>query len=57
MMTEEEIDKGMLAADAALNLAGHQVTDPALRQLVRDNLAGKITHEEFIAQVVEQTRR
>lgn len=35
-------------ADAALAVAGHEITDPALRELTRQVAAGEITAEDAI---------
>jgi hypothetical protein len=49
-VTSAEVDRQMGFADAALALAGHEVTDPALRELSRRAARGEITTDEAIAQ-------
>lgn len=43
----------MSFADGALGAAGHEVTDPELRELLRQVAAGTLTAEEAIARGVE----
>lgn len=40
----------ILYADAALALAGHEVTDPALRALGEARIRGDVTGDEFRAE-------
>lgn len=49
---EAEIDRRMSFADAALGAAGHQVTDPILRELTQQSIRGELTAEEAIARGV-----
>lgn len=46
---ETEVERRMSFADAALGAAGHEVTDPALRELRRRSIRGDITTDETIA--------
>jgi hypothetical protein len=45
-VSEAEIQRRMDFADAASNLAGHQVTDPVLREITRQVAAETLTAEE-----------
>ena len=47
-----EVERRMSFADAALGAAGHEVTDPELRELSRQVAAGRLTAEEAIARGV-----
>jgi hypothetical protein len=46
---EAEIERRMSFADAALGAAGHEVADPALRELRRSSIRGDISPDEAIA--------
>ncbi|MES2093197.1 MAG: hypothetical protein V4531_05220 [Actinomycetota bacterium] len=46
---EAEVERRMSFADAALGAAGHEVTDPALRELRRSAIRGDMTTDEAIA--------
>jgi len=48
-VTEADAGKATSFADAALGVAGHQVTDPILRELMHRSARGEITIEEAIA--------
>ena len=48
-----DVDRAMSFADAALGAAGHEVTDPAVRDLARQVAAGEITGDEAAARVKE----
>lgn len=50
---EAEVQRRMSFADGALGAAGHEVTDPELRELLRQVAAGALTAEEAIARGVE----
>lgn len=52
-VSEAEIARRMSFADGALGAAGHEVTDPELRALLREVAAGTISAEEAIARGVE----
>ena len=49
---EAEVERRMSFADAALGAAGHEVTDPTLRELNRQVAAGTLSAEEAIARGV-----
>jgi hypothetical protein len=51
-VSEAEIERRMSFADAALGAAGHEVEDPALRELSRQVAAGTLTAGEAIARGV-----
>lgn len=44
-----EVERRIRFADAVLGAAGHEVTDPALRELSRQVASGELTAEEAIA--------
>ena len=44
-----EVERRMSFADGALGAAGHEVTDPTLRELSRGVARGEISAEEAIA--------
>lgn len=46
---EAEVERRMSFADAALGAAGHEVTDPELRELRRRAIRGDLTTDEAIA--------
>jgi hypothetical protein len=46
---EAEVERRMSFADAALGAAGHEVTDPELRELRRRAIRGDMTTDEAIA--------
>lgn len=46
---EAEVRRRLEFADGALGAAGHAVTDPALRVLLTDVAAGKLSAEQAIA--------
>lgn len=48
-MDDAEVERRMTFADGALGAAGHEVTDPVLRDLSRRVIRGEITAEEAIA--------
>ncbi|QZY53340.1 antitoxin VbhA family protein [Leucobacter tenebrionis] len=45
-MTEAEVEARLAAADGVLGAAGHAVTDPVTREIVRRKIRGEITGEE-----------
>ena len=45
-LTEEEVEARLAAADGVLGAAGHRVTDPVVRDIVRRNIRGEISDEE-----------
>lgn len=45
-LTPEEVEERLAQADGALGAAGHHVDDPDARQIVRDQIAGRITTDE-----------
>ncbi|TFC01466.1 hypothetical protein E3O42_10125 [Cryobacterium adonitolivorans] len=47
-----EVERRMSFSDAALGAAGHEVTDPELRELRRRAIRGDITAEAAIAAAV-----
>lgn len=47
--TEAEVQAALLYADAALALAGHEVTDPVLRGLMDRVARNEITGDEAVA--------
>lgn len=49
-----DVDRAMSFADAALGAAGHEVTDPIVRDLARRVAAGEVTGDEAAARVKEQ---
>ena len=48
IVTEADVERAEVFADAAQGLAGHQVTDPVLRGLARSAARGDISAEEAI---------
>lgn len=44
--SEEEVERRLAAADGVLGAAGHEVTDPEIREIVRRNIRGEITSDE-----------
>jgi len=46
---EAEIERRLSFADAALGAAGHEVTDPELRELRRRAIRGDMTTDDAIA--------
>lgn len=51
-LSEAEIDRRMAMADGVLGAAGHEVTDPASRDIIRRKIAGEITPEEAERQLL-----
>lgn len=51
-ISEAEIARRIAFADAALGAAGHEVTDPVLRDLTRQVAAGTISADEAIARSI-----
>lgn len=47
-VTQEEVARRIAFADAALAVAGHQVTDPKLRELTRRVAAEELTGDEAV---------
>ena len=45
-LTEEEVEARLAAADGVLGAAGHKVTDPVVREIVRQSIRGEISDEE-----------
>ena len=45
------VDEHLMFADAALALAGHEVTDPALRAIVESAARDELTGDEAIAAI------
>lgn len=45
-LTEEEVEARLAAADGVLGAAGHRVTDPVAREIVRRKIRGEISGEE-----------
>lgn len=52
VVDEAEVERRMSFADAALGAAGHEVADPALRDLSRQVAVGTLTADEAIARGV-----
>lgn len=52
-LTEAEIDDIMAKADGVIGAAGHVVSDPRARQIIRLSLANKITDEEADRLLIE----
>lgn len=48
-VSEAEVERRMSFADGALGAAGHEVTDPELRELRRRAIRGEMTTDEAIA--------
>ena len=48
-VAESEVERRMSFADAALGAAGHEVTDPVLRELRRRAIRGDMTTDEAIS--------
>lgn len=46
--TQVEVDERLAFADAALALAGHQVTDPVLRALMERVARGEMTGDDAV---------
>ncbi|MGL5929314.1 MAG: hypothetical protein ACRCY8_10280 [Dermatophilaceae bacterium] len=49
--TQEEIDDRLAFADAALALAGHEITDPVLRDIVEQAARHELTGDEARAAI------
>ncbi len=54
--TDDEIQRAITRADAALGAAGHQVTDEDARELGRQIAAGTVTGDEAAARIIEKLR-
>jgi hypothetical protein len=52
--TPEDVQKTIAFVDGALGAAGHQVTDPETRELLRRQAAGEITGDEARALLRKQ---
>lgn len=46
-----DVDERLAFADAALALAGHEVTDPALRAIVESAVRHELTGDEAVAAI------
>lgn len=44
--SEEEVERRLAAADGVLGAAGHEVTDPEIREIVRRKIRGEIAGDE-----------
>lgn len=51
-LTEQEIDDAMAKADGVIGAAGHIVSDPRARQIVRLKISGDITVAEAEARLI-----
>jgi hypothetical protein len=51
--SDAETERRLAFADGALGAAGHEVTDPTLRELSRQVAAGTLTADEAIARGME----
>lgn len=51
MSTDEDVQRRMDLADAALSLAGLQVTDPAVRSIARRMAADELEEDAGIAEI------
>lgn len=47
--TQADVDERLAFADAALALAGHEVTDPTLRALMERVASNELTADEAVA--------
>lgn len=47
-VTREEVARRIAFADAALAVAGHQVTDPVVNELARQVAAEQLTEDEAV---------
>ena len=52
-VSEAEVERRVSFADGALGVAGHEVTDPVLRELSRQVASETMTAEEAIARGME----
>ncbi len=52
-ISDEEVEHRMAEADGALGAAGHQVTNPVTRELLRQKIRGEITGRQYLLQVAE----
>ncbi|MET0886142.1 MAG: antitoxin VbhA family protein [Mycetocola sp.] len=50
---DEEVERRLARADGAIGAAGHQVTNPVTRDLLRQKIRGEITSEEYVRRVIE----
>ena len=50
-LASRKVRKGLLFADAALALAGHEITDPALRGVVEGAARHQLTTDEALAAI------
>ena len=55
-LTEEQIDRAILLADAALAAAGHSYSEPDNDADLREALRGHITFDEVVRRGVERIR-
>lgn len=51
-ISDEEVERRMAEADGVIGAAGHQVTDPATRNLLRQKIRGEIPSDEYVKQVI-----
>ena len=56
-LTEQEIDDAMAKADGVIGAAGHVVSDPRARQIIRLSIAGEITDEEADRRLIALRKR
>lgn len=49
---EADVERAMSFADAALGVAGHEVTDPTLRELSRNVARGELGGDEAVKRAV-----
>ena len=55
-LTEEEVEARHAAADGVLGAAGHRVTDPRAREIVRQKIRGEISTEEAESRLIALKR-
>ena len=55
-LTEAEIAEQLARADGTLGAAGHYVSDPESREIMRQQVAGEITGDQARAQLIANAR-
>ena len=56
-LTEAEIEERLAYVDGVNGSAGHHLDDPYLRDLLRKNIAGEITSEQYRELGMEHLRK
>jgi hypothetical protein len=56
LLTDEQIDEAILAADSALAAAGHSYHDPEHDEDIREALRGRMAFDQVVCRGVERIR-